>query len=318
LNALVTGGAGFIGSHVVEHLVDAGHDVSVLDNLSTGSVDNIPPGVAFHRADITDRKALDEIFALERPELICHLAAQTDVRRSINDPVFDAVSNVIGSINVIDSGLNHGMVRMLYANSGGAIYGDVDQRNLPVSEDAPIAPLSPYGVSKYAVEQYLGSYSRVHDFAYTSLRLPNVYGPRQDPLGEAGVIAIFLGKMLANEPVIVFGDGLNSRDYTHVSDIADAFLRCVSLPGQHTFNLGTGVGTTVLEIAEHLSRITGYERSPQHAPSRSGEVAESRLNASRAARDLGWKPSLSIQRGLEQTSEFFLSLYGSSTNQGRH
>jgi UDP-glucose 4-epimerase len=289
-------------------MVSAGHEVSVVDNLTNGRIDNVPRGVTFHHADIQDRDALDSIFSQERPELICHLAAQINIRRSILDPVYDAMTNVVGSINVIDSGLKHGMTNFLYSNSGGAIYGDPDPESLPVSENATIAPLSPYGASKYAVETYLGQYSRVFEFSYTSLRLPNVYGPRQDPSGEGGVIAIFIGNMLEGNAITVFGDGSSKRDYTHVSDVADAFLKCASLPGHNVLNIGTSLGTTVVAIADQLGHILGYEKPFQYGPARVGEVAESRLDATRANRTIGWVPTFSVHDGLLHTTNYLSSL----------
>jgi UDP-glucose 4-epimerase len=307
LKILVTGGAGFIGSHVVDCLVSAGHQVSVYDNLTTGKVENIPARVILHRADILDPQALSLAFAKEQPELVCHLAAQIDVRKSIEGPVSDAMSNVIGSINVIEAALAGGTKRIVYANSGGAIYGDVVPDELPAIEETSISPLSPYGVSKYVVEQYLEMYAQVRQLEYTSLRLPNVYGPRQDPTGEAGVIAIFLRKMLADEPITVFGDGKSSRDYTYVSDVAAAFLKSASLPGRNVFNIGTGIGTTVLELVSMLSRATGFDREPDFVPPRVGEVAKISLDATHASNELGWRPLINIETGLSQTAAYYAS-----------
>ena len=257
MKAVVTGGSGFIGSHLAESLLKLGSDVAVIDNLSTGRRENMPAGADLHVLDIRDTDGLEDALTEINPDVIFHLAAQMDVRVSTRDPVFDAECNIIGSINVIEAGLKADCARIVYANTGGALYGEVGRDELPVKEDFPVAPLSQYGISKHTVEHYLHLYAVNYGLNYTSLRLPNVYGPRQDPHGEAGVVAIFLDKMLEQQPVTVFGDGSNTRDYTHVADVASAAILVAELPGEHIYNLGTGVETSVLEIVKSLSEIVG-------------------------------------------------------------
>ncbi len=300
-STLVTGGAGFIGSHVVDTLAEEGHDVAIVDNLSTGKRDNLRPGVAFHDVDIRDRAALSQVLDTVRPEFVFHLAAQIDVRRSTREPVFDAECNVIGSINLLEACVSAGVRKVIYTNTGGALYGEVDPADLPLAEEYAIAPVSQYAISKHTVEHYLYLYSHLYGLAYTSLRLPNIYGPRQDPHGEAGVVAIFMGRMLAGEAITIFGDGSQTRDYLYVRDVARAALAAMSAGDGEAYNLGTGVETSVLELASAVARVMGYEKNPEFAPERPGELSRNSLDAAKARRELAWEPGLSFQEGLEAT-----------------
>jgi UDP-glucose 4-epimerase len=293
LRAIVTGGAGFIGSHVVEALVARGDEVLVLDDLSRGKRENVPEGARLEVVDVRE--------PLEFPDAdVCfHLAAQVDVRVGVERPDFDAEVNVIGTIRVLEAA-RRGGAQVVFASSGGAIYGECDG---PVGEDAPLQPLSPYGVSKLAGEEYLGAYTRLYDTGHVSLRYANVYGPRQDPHGEAGVVAIFVGRLAAGEPPRIFGDGRQTRDYVYAGDVARATLAAVGKRG--VFNVGTGVETSVLELYELCRRVAGSDLEAEHADARLGELQQSVLDVSRAERELGWRAEVGLQEGLRRTWESF-------------
>jgi UDP-glucose 4-epimerase len=290
MRALVTGGAGFIGSHLVDALLARGDAVSVVDDLSAGRREQVPGDVPLHVADIAD---VVGAMAAERPEVVFHLAAQVDVRRSVADPAHDARVNVAGTASVLEAAHAVGVRRVLLASTGGALYGE--SATLPTPEHAPIEPFSPYGASKAAAETYLALYTRLHGLSTLALRLGNVYGPRQDPHGEAGVIAIFAGAAAERRPVTVFGDGSQTRDYVYVSDVVAAFLAASDAGATGAVNVGTGVETSVLELSEGLGVETRL------APARTGEVARSCLDVRRAADLLGWQPEVTLAEGLDRT-----------------
>jgi UDP-glucose 4-epimerase len=295
LRAIVTGGAGFIGSHVVEALIARGDDVLVIDNLSSGKRENVPGDAQLEVTDI--REPLAEHF--NGADVCFHLAAQADVRVSVEHPAVDAEVNVLGSINVLEAARAQG-TQVVLASTGGAIYGECER---PAPEDSPLRPLSPYGVSKLAGEQYLAAYGRLYGTGHVSLRYGNVYGPRQDPHGEAGVVAIFLGRLAAGEQPRIFGDGRQTRDYVYAGDVARATLAAVGRQG--VFNVGTGTETSVLELYELCRRVAGSEVEAEPADARLGELQRSVLDASLAERELGWRPEISLEEGLRTTWESF-------------
>ena len=297
MRALVTGGAGFIGSNLVDALIARGDEVSIVDDLSTGRRENLDgalaAGATLHEASITDGSAMAALLAEERPEAVFHLAAQIDVRRSVTDPVFDLSVNVGGTLNLLEAARRTGSPRFVLASTGGAIYGDSDQ--LPTPESAPAAPISPYGASKASAETYLALYTRLHGLSTLALRFANVYGPRQDPLGEGGVIAIYCHAAANSRQVRVFGDGRQTRDFVYVGDAAAAFLAAAASDVGGAFNIGTGKETTVLGLVERL------ELEPTFEPERPGEIRRSCLDASAARDVLGWEPATSLDDGLQRT-----------------
>ena len=302
MKILVTGGAGFIGSHVVDLFVSQGYEVVVVDNLSTGRVTNLNPAAKFYQTDIRSPEVA-EIVARERPDFISHHAAQIDVRRSVADPLFDAEVNVLGSIRLIEAARQYGVQRFVYISTGGAVYGEPEY--LPCDEAHPINPICPYGISKHTVEHYLFLAHYNYGLNYTVLRYPNVYGPRQDPHGEAGVVAIFSGRMLRQEPVTIYGDGLQERDFLYVGDCARANLLAVQQAQDGIYNLGTGRGANINELFDILREITHYPLRPGYGPAKVGETYKIYLQAAKAARDLGWQPTLSLSEGLSQTVAYF-------------
>jgi UDP-glucose 4-epimerase len=296
MRAIVTGGAGFIGSHVVDALVARGNEVLVLDDLSHGRRENVNGGAELVVADVRDQEAVDEAFAQLRPDACFHLAAQADVRVSVARPDHDCEVNVIGTIRVLEAARAHG-ARVVLASTGGAIYGECEE---PAGEEAPRRPLAPYGASKLAAEEYLATYDRLYGGKPVALRYGNVYGPRQDPHGEAGVVAIFFGRLAEGEQPHVYGDGLQQRDYVYVEDVAQATVKAVAGP-YGVFNVGTGVATSVLDLYERIQRAAGIEREAEFAPTRQGELQRSALDPSRARRELGWEPKRSLDEGLAET-----------------
>jgi UDP-glucose 4-epimerase len=300
---LVTGGAGFIGSHVVNVFIENGHEVVVVDDLSTGRRSNLNPAATFYQVDIRSPQ-LAEIFEKEQPQVIDHHAAQMDVRRSVEDPLFDADVNVLGSIKLIELARKHNVERFIYISTGGAVYGEPEY--LPCDEAHPINPICPYGASKHTVEHYLYMYQELYDLNYVILRYPNVYGPRQNPHGEAGVVAIFTGQMLGGDQIVINGDGEQERDFVYVGDCARANLLALSTESSNTiFNLGYGKGTTINEIYTNLKNITGYELSAIHGPAKVGETRRIFLEASKAEKELDWKPTVGLEAGLGETVEYF-------------
>ncbi len=300
--ALVTGGGGFIGSHVVDRLREAGHHVAVVDDLRSGSLNNLPAGVRLYSTDIASPE-LEGVFSEERPDFVCHYAGQISVQRSMQDPLVDAETNVKGSLNLLQNCVKYGVRKVVYTSSGGAIYGDPVY--LPCDEAHPVQPLSHYGVSKYAVEKYLYVYRESFGLDYTTLRLGNVYGPRQDPLGEAGVVAIFSQAMLDGRPVSIFGTGEQERDFVHVSDVAQASVRALEAGSGGAFNIGTGVGSSINRIFSLLKDITGYPLDADYVPAKPGEVFKIYLDIAEARRGLGWEPEFSLEDGLRNTVAWF-------------
>jgi len=306
MRAIVTGGAGFIGSNLVDALLDRGDEVTVVDDLSTGRAANVDGAIARGAkllvVDIRDAADLDGAFAQARPHAVFHLAAQIDVRKSVADPAWDAQINVGGTINVLRAALAHGADRVVYSSTGGAIYGDA--RTIPSTERTPALPEAPYGQSKLASEGYIGLFERLHSLNAVTLRYGNVYGPRQDPLGEAGVVAIFTGKLEDGGRPTVYGDGRQTRDFVYVGDVVAANLASVEARAHGPVNIGTGTETSVLEIVELLRELGGREDfQPQFAPARDGEIARSALNIARARRVLRWSPAVTMRDGLRLTLE---------------
>jgi UDP-glucose 4-epimerase len=302
MKVLVTGGAGFIGSNVVDLFIENGHDVVIVDDLSTGRRSNINLKAKFYEMDIRD-PGMREIFANERPEVVDHHAAQIDVRRSITEPRFDADVNILGSIQLAELAREFGVRKFIHISSGGAIYGEPVY--LPCDEAHPVRPLSPYGASKYTFELYLYLYKENYGLDYTILRYANVYGPRQDPLGEAGVVAIFTGQMLHNKPVTINGTGEQVRDYVFVSDCARANLICLQGGSGGVYNLGAGIGTTVNQIFEQLKAITDYPLKPAYGPPKAGETFKIYLDSAHAKDELDWEPTVGLEDGLSSTVEYF-------------
>jgi UDP-glucose 4-epimerase len=300
---LVTGGAGFIGSHVVDLFIEEGFDVVVVDDLSTGRESNINPAAKFYNIDIRDPK-ISEIFEKERPDYIDHHAAQIDVRRSVAEPLFDAEVNVLGSLNLIECAKNYAVKHFIYISTGGAAYGEPEY--LPCDEAHPVNPIAQYGASKHTVEHYLYMYHENYGLNYTVLRYPNVYGPRQDPHGEAGVVAIFTGQMLADEQIVINGDGEQSRDFVYVSDCAKANIMALSVdhnPG--IYNLGFSKPTSINEIFTGLKEITHYQKDATHGPAKLGETRHIYLDAKKARLELGWEPIVPLEEGLLHTVDYF-------------
>jgi UDP-glucose 4-epimerase len=297
MRAIVTGGAGFIGSHIAEALLARGDEVHVLDNLASGRRENVPSGAELHVADIRDPGS---VFDAVRPELVFHLAAQASVSVSVADPSFDAEVNVLGTVAVLEAARAHG-AQVVFSSTGGAIYGECET---PATEEWERRPLSPYGTSKLAGEEYLASWNRLHGTRHVALRYGNVYGPRQDPHGEAGVVAIFLRAVADDRRPRIFGDGSQERDYVYVGDVARATLAATGLDGG-VLNVATGQPTSVLGLVDAMRRATGRKIDPEHGPERLGDLQRSVLDASRAERELGWRPEVGLEDGLRETWQHF-------------
>ncbi|MGA9115644.1 MAG: NAD-dependent epimerase/dehydratase family protein [Bacteroidota bacterium] len=303
MKVLVTGGAGFIGSHIVDAYRGLGHEVVVLDNLSTGRASNVPPGVRLLRVDLRDAEGVRSALAGERCEVLSHHAAQIDVRRSVADPAYDASVNLVGFLHLIQAGLEAGLRKVIFASSGGAIYGE--QERFPADETHPTRPISPYGIAKLATEHYLYYYRVVHGLDFISLRYANVYGPRQNPEGEAGVVCIFTTRMLRNEQALINGDGGQTRDYVYVGDVVRANVLALDASGSDCFNVGTGVETDVQTLFRALRRLTGAAMEERHAPAKQGEQRRSLLDPAKLERARGWRPSVTLEEGLRATVEHF-------------
>ena len=302
MKILVTGGAGFIGSHVADALIAEGHTVHVLDDLSTGREENVPAQATLHVFDIrSDETAA--LMAREQYDVLIHHAAQMDVRASVADPSFDADVNVRGFLNLAEAGRKNGLDKILFASTGGAIYGEPDYT--PQDEEHPLRPVSPYGITKLTTEKYLYFYQQQYGIDYVALRYANIYGPRQNPHGEAGVVAIFTQYMLDGKQPIINGDGKQTRDYVYVGDVVDANLKALRYEGSGIFNVGTGVETNVNELFRHLRTLTGADAEEQHGPGKPGEQQRSVLGYRRTERELGWTPHVDIENGLAKTVAWF-------------
>jgi UDP-glucose 4-epimerase len=307
MKVLVTGGAGFIGSHIVDRLAQEGHDVVVVDNLSTGKRRNLNRAARFYKTDIQSWR-LERVFRNERPNVVMHLAAQMDVRKSVEDPVFDAQVNVLGTLNILRQTVKHGVRKVVFSSSGGAIYGEQDV--FPAPESHATKPLSPYGLSKLCGEQYLSYYERVGGVQVVNLRYANVYGPRQDPEGEAGVVAIFIQKLLNNEQPVINGNGRQTRDFVFVEDVVEANLAVMGQETAGTYNVGTGVETSINDLFRILVQHTGSTCKELHGPAKKGEQARSVIDASKLRHELSWEPKMSLSDGLKRTVEYFKERMG--------
>ncbi len=302
MKILVTGGAGFIGSHVVDMFVEHGHEVVVVDDLSTGRVENLNPSAKFYLVDIRS-KELERVFELERPDVVDHHAAKTSVRESLEQPIQYADVNILGSLNLLGCSHKYSVRKFIYISSGGAEYGEPDY--LPVDEEHPIRPLCPYGVSKHTVEHYLEIYRKSFGLDYTTLRYANAYGPRQDPFGEAGVVAIFAAKMLKGTQAVINGSGDQERDWVYPTDYAAANVLALDHGSGGAYNIGSGHATNINQIFRSLAKMTGYRLPEVHGPAKPGEVFRIYLSYTKAENALGWKPTIGLEDGLKKTVAFF-------------
>ena len=304
MKILVTGGAGFIASQIADAFINEGHEVHILDNLSTGFKENTNPKAKFIQADISTPD-ITEIFAKEKYDVINHHAAQIDVRKSVADPVFDANTNILGSINLLQASIKTGVKRFMFASTGGAIYGE--QEYFPADELHPTNPVSPYGITKLSIEKYLYFYKNEYDLNYTILRYANVYGPRQNPFGEAGVVAIFANKLLKDENPVINGEGKQTRDYVFVEDVVKTNVLTVTSNGSDIYNVGTGIETSVNELFTKLNSIAGNKAEEKHGPSPKGEQMRSVITSEKLFKKFNWKPSVNIDEGLKKTFDSFQS-----------
>jgi len=304
MKALVTGGAGFIGSHLVDRLIDMGFDVVVVDNLSKGKKENVNEKARLFVADIRDEESIQKIFEENKFDYVFHLAAQASVSISVKNPVEDANINIIGSLNLIKNSIEYKVKKFIFSSTGGAIYGD-NVKIFPTPESVFPNPISPYGIAKFSVENYLKFAKNEFDLNYTVLRYANVYGPRQDPFGEAGVIAIFISKMLNDEDVVINGDGEYIRDYVYVSDVVDANIRAMKKGDGLEINIGTSRGTSVNHLFNYLKKIIDYQKEPVYGPPRKGDIRKSLLCYTRAKEELRWEPKIDLEKGLKLTVEWF-------------
>jgi UDP-glucose 4-epimerase len=301
---LVTGGAGFIGSHVVDAYITAGHEVAVVDNLSTGREENVNPAATLHRVDITDLTRVQSVIGSFKPDVVNHHAAQSEVPKSVADPGHDALVNVVGGLNVLRAAVDNSVRKVIFSSTGGALYGEPDV--VPADEDHPVRPLSPYGTSKFAFEQYLGTFHRTFGLRYTCLRYANIFGARQDFAAEEGrVVAMFASRMIEGKPVTVDGDGNQSRDMLHVGDIAIANLAALDRGDGGTYHVSSGVPVTVNDLFRKLALLTEYKLAPQFGPARKGDVYRIALDNTRAKEGLGWEPRIQLEEGLRLTVEYF-------------
>ncbi len=304
MKILVTGGAGFIGSHVADAYITAGHEVAVLDDLSTGREANVNPAASLHRVDIRDRAQVQNVVASFKPDLVNHHAAQSEVPKSVADPGYDALVNVVGGLNVLRACVDNSVGKVIFSSTGGALYGEPDV--VPADEDHPLRPLSPYGTSKLAFEQYLGTFQRTFGLRYTVLRYANIYGARQDFHAEEGrVVAIFASRMIEGKSVTIDGDGNQSRDMLHVGDVAIANIAALDKGDGGTFHISTGVPVTINDLFRKLALLTEYKMQPRFGPPRTGDVYRIALDNTRAKEQLGWAPRISLEDGLQLTVEYF-------------
>lgn len=302
MRALVTGGAGFIGSHVADALLQKGIEVEIVDNLFTGKKENLPKKAVFHHLDIRDKK-LHDILAIGRFDVVFHLAAQMDVRRSVADPIFDADANIIGGINLLQACKNGGVKKVIFSSTGGAIYGE--QIAFPATEDHPQNPCSPYGISKLAFEKYLGFYNMEFGMNFVALRYANIYGPRQRGDGEAGVVSIFFNKLLAGEKAVIYGDGSQTRDFTYVADVVSANLAALEYDGCGAFNVGTGKETDINTLFDMIKETVGSNQRKIYEPARPGEQKRSVIDYNLIKKTMGWSPKYDLAEGLRETADYF-------------
>jgi len=304
MRILATGGAGFIASHVVDALIQKGHQVAIIDNMYSGKQENINPSAEFHKLDIGD-PAVHSLVAKFKPDAVVHHAAQMDVRKSVSDPLFDANVNVLGSLNLLEACRIHGVKKVIFSSTGGAIYGEQDY--FPADEEHPLRPVSPYGITKLCLEKYLFYYHVVHGMKYVILRYGNIYGPRQNPHGEAGVIAIFIKKILAGEQPVINGPGTQTRDYTYVGDVVQANLLALDYSGTSVFNVGTGIETDVNQLFRMINARLGSPAKEVHAEAKAGEQLRSVLSTRKISETLGWKQQVGLEEGMNLTVDWFKS-----------
>lgn len=302
---LVTGGAGFIASHVCDELIRQGYKVVVVDNLATGKRENVNPKAAFYEVDIRDADKVNEIFDKEKPDYVNHHAAQMDVRKSTKDPVYDAQCNILGSLNLIINARKHKVKKFIYISTGGAVYGDVKKNELPIKEDHLVDPICQYGISKHTVEHYLFLEKYLYNQDYIVLRYPNVFGPRQDPHGEAGVNAIFIGQMLKNQPCKIFGDGSKTRDYVYVKDVVRANMLAMTSNFNGILNIGSAIETSDQQVFDTCKKATGYKKDPIYEDVREGEIQNISLDAALAKKVINWKPEYTYGQGIKDTVPFY-------------
>jgi len=303
LKILVTGGAGFIASHITDALVNEGHQVVVLDDLSSGFEKNINPKAKFVKGNICDKELVEKLFSEEKFDLVNHHAAQMDVRRSVKDPAFDANTNIIGTLNLLQNAVKYKLKKFMFASTGGAVYGE--QTYFPADENHPTQPRSPYGISKLAVEKYLYFYNAEYGLNYTILRYANIYGPRQNPFGEAGVVAIFSTKLLKGEQPVINGSGEQTRDYVFVGDVVKANLLTLNDTANDIYNVGTGIETNVNQLFHKLNSIINANKEEKHGPAAPGEQMRSVITSEKLFKKFGWKPSTTLDEGLKLTVDFF-------------
>ncbi len=304
MKILVTGGAGFIGSHIVDKCISNGWDVVVVDNLLSGKKENVNPKAKFYNLDITDYNKLKEVFEKEKPEVVDHHAAQIDVRKSVETPQIDANINIIGSLNLLELSVKFGVKKFIFASSGGTIYGECKNKK-PPNENSLVSPLSPYGCAKLSVEYYMNYYNKVFGLNTVSLRYANVYGPRQDPFGEAGVIAIFVKRMLEGKEVYIYGDGKQMRDFVYVEDVVDANIKCIVRDIKYAiYNVGTGKATSINKLFGVLKKLTNYNNSPIYKPVRKGELIKSYLDISKIKKELNWQPKTKLEEGIKKVIDY--------------
>jgi UDP-glucose 4-epimerase len=302
MKILVTGGAGFIGSQVADAFLEAGHEVVIIDNLSTGFKKNVNPGAKFIQADITDI-SIPAIFQEEKFDVVNHHAAEIDVRKSVVDPLFDANVNITGTLNILESCVKYGVKKFIFASTGGAVYGE--QQYFPADENHPVNPLSPYGITKLSIEKYLYYYKSEYDLNYSALRYANVYGPRQNPLGEAGVVAIFMNQLINGGIPIINGDGKQTRDYVFAGDVVKANLLVLNEPKSDTYNIGTGIETSVNELFILLNELTGVKAKAEYGPAKRGEQLRSVITSKKFFENFNWKPSVKLREGLIKTLAYY-------------
>lgn len=312
MKILVTGGAGFIGSHVADAFIDQGHEVVIVDNLSMGRLENVNPRARFFKMNVQDAEII-ELFAQEKFDVVNHHAAQMDIRLSVADPIYDAKNNILGTINLLQAAVKNGVKKFIFISSGGAIYGEQDY--FPADEEHPTRPLSPYGITKLTGEKYVHFYHHVYHLDFTILRYANIYGPRQNAKGEAGVVAIFSSRMLTGGQPMINGDGLQTRDYVFVGDVVNANLKALTYNGNDYFNIGTGIETNVNELFRRLNHLTNANAREVHAPAQPGEQLRSVLNIEKARKLLDWTPQVSLVNGLAKTVEYFEQYFSNQNDE---